>query len=78
MAVTLIKCSEPGWEKEFPTLDEAVTELRAHICELCWAGGSGDPEPPPPRDCRDPVALLSTPCGCEYDLEPSSSLVRNG
>lgn len=69
MAFTLIKCSHPGWEKPFDTLDEAITELRARICRLCWQGEAGDPEGPPDADCRDPYVLLSTPCGCEYEIE---------
>lgn len=78
----LIKCSMPGWEKEFDTLDETIDELRAHICATCLVGDEFEDCPDEadfaPVDveidghlveCRDPIRLLGTACGCEYHIE---------
>lgn len=78
--VTLIKASSPGWEKQFPTVDEARAELLTHICKACLAGGEWDDidengkttgititDKPP--DQTDIHALLGTACGTEYWLE---------
>lgn len=76
----LIKCSLPNdWEKEFDTLDETVTELRKHICGLCLRDEEWEDDAySRPVDvvidgrvieCRDPIRLLGTACGLEYDIE---------
>jgi len=80
MPVKLIKASSPGWEKDFPTIEDARQELLKHICGACRAGGEWEDiddqgrtvgiinaENPP--DQSDIHALLGTPCGCEYWLE---------
>jgi len=67
------------WEKRFPTKKAAVEELQKHICPECMSGemkyvDSSQPgcfgiekrKPPRADNARD---LLSTPCGCEYELE---------
>ena len=69
MTVRLIKCSEPGWERDFETMGEAIDELRLHICALCFAGEAGDPDGPIDRDCRDADVLLNSPCGLEFEIE---------
>ena len=76
MTWMLMKCSAPGWDKEFPTKDEAIDELRKHVCGDCLRGSPGflddivDVETDGSViECRDASALLSTPCGCEFDLE---------
>jgi hypothetical protein len=65
----LIKCSAPGWEKEFQTSEEMKAALYSHICGLCRDGAESS--------YCDPVhegssfgELLSTGCGCEFDVEP--------
>lgn len=76
----LEKCSMPEWTKQFSTEADAVAELRAHICGDCMSGRHGyvdsqvpggiayeTVEPPDPNSARD---LLSTPCGCEYHINP--------
>lgn len=66
------------WKKRFPTEAEAVVELRKHICGECLAGkwsyvdsrqpdGVGYEQRPAP-DPTSAKDLLSTPCGCEYEL----------
>lgn len=52
------------WEKRFATEEEAVVELRKHICGSCMAGDE-DQIAPNPNSASD---LLGTPCGCEYHL----------
>jgi hypothetical protein len=81
MPVTLVKCSSPGWEKEFPDLPSAVIELRSHICRGCLAGNPENDEPALDYEvdgvkveCHDAIELLSTPCGCEYNLEGDHGL----
>jgi len=71
----LTKASLPDvWDKRFTSEDELITELRKHICGVCLRSGdeisgivdvkSGDGW----IECRDLVTLLSTPCGCEFDV----------
>lgn len=74
---TLTKHSVPGWEKEFDTLDKTITELRQHICGMCLRGDEFDADFAPVDveldgkwfECRDPVRLLGTACGCEYGID---------
>jgi hypothetical protein len=74
---TLIKASEPGWEKHFPTEDEARHELLRHICKACLMGGDWtdfdengictDIEVTGPAPDQNNIdALLATACGCEF------------
>lgn len=72
----LIKCSMPGWEKDFDTLYECVDELRKHICEVCLRGSEYEDDKPVDVtidgrtiECRDPIRLLGTACGCEFHIE---------
>jgi hypothetical protein len=74
----LIKRSIPEWDApiDLATLDEAVTELRRHICADCLAGSPGFLDDPVDVtfdgrvfECRDVGVLLGTPCGCEYHIE---------
>jgi hypothetical protein len=75
----LLKCSLPDdWEKSFASLDETVAELRKHICDMCLTGNEFDEDDFKPVDvildgvtieCRDPIRLLGTACGCEYEIE---------
>lgn len=78
--IILIKASDPGWKKEFSTIEEARKELLSHICFACLVGGEWDDidengfttgvtitDTPPNQN--DIYELLSTPCGCEYWLE---------
>lgn len=78
MTFRLTKRSIPEWDadKDFSTLDEAVTELRKHICRDCLDGSPGFLEDAVDItfdgrvfECRDVGTLLCTPCGCEYHLE---------
>lgn len=72
--IRIIKMSSPGWTKDFSSVEEARLELLNHICSDCRVGrdvivGVGEvwsDEPPDVSNIRD---LLSTPCGCEFDLE---------
>ena len=68
-AVTLSKCSVPGWDKDFDSMAEAVDELRKHICDMCFEGEFPGDEPID-RECRDPNTLLGTPCGLEFEIDP--------
>lgn len=75
----LIKCSVPSWEKDFGSLEECVDELRQHICGLCLRDEEWeDMAHSRPIDvvidgklfeCRDPIRLLGTACGLEYEIE---------
>jgi hypothetical protein len=80
MTWTLEHCpANEEWSKTFSTKEEAVAELLKHICSCCMSGmidivdsksESGLTrerlcDPPDPTSAYD---LLSTPCGCEYDL----------
>ena len=76
MTTRLTKCSSPGWDMDFATEGEAVTELRKHICGDCLQGSPGfldevvDVEfDGRVFECRDAATLLSTPCGLEYEIE---------
>lgn len=71
--ITVEKLSSPGWRKRFATPGEALTELRLHVCDSCFAGGEYDlgngevhKEPAPNPDSL--YDLLGTPCGCEFDV----------
>lgn len=75
--IRLHKCSAPNvWHIDYASIDEAVTELRKHICADCLAGSIGflneivDVQIGDLTiECRDPDTLLSTPCGVEYEIE---------
>jgi hypothetical protein len=76
VTVRLHKCSSPGWEKDFETMAAAIDELRTHICSDCLSGSPGflDDVVDVGLDgrvfeCCDESVLLSTPCGCEYEIE---------
>lgn len=58
----LIKMSAPGWEKEFTNEKKLKRELFNHICTMCCA----DEDITMNSSIGD---MLSTPCGCEYDVE---------
>lgn len=70
----LIKCSAPGWEKEFDTEEELVAELQNYVCHGCMVGydmivgddGELEEVPTEPIDINSVDELLSTPCGCEF------------
>lgn len=64
----LIKCSEPGWEKEFNDINELRAELLLHICGGCMLG---DPEYEIDAISEDASidAILATACGCEFYVE---------
>lgn len=73
--ITLSKWSSPGWDKQFKTPEEVITELRKHICSLCLLGDESEWHPALDveyngvlYECRDLMALLGTPCGCEYGV----------
>lgn len=66
------------WSKSFHTEAEAVAELFKHLCSDCKEGRLGyvdtsvdgglayeERRKPDPASMRD---LLSTPCGCEYEI----------
>lgn len=79
MAWVLEHCpANEEWTKRFDTKVEAVAELFQHICSECLTGeikyvdpdepsgfGIEKRKKPDPASARD---LLSTPCGCEYEL----------
>lgn len=76
MIFRLHKCSSPSWAHDHPTMASAIDELRTHICKDCLFGSPGflddvvDVEfEGRVVECRDPDTLLSTPCGCEYEIE---------
>lgn len=78
------KPAREEWSKTFETKELAVAELRAHICSDCMKGDilicdSGTDgglrrehlcNAPDPNSAYD---LLSTPCGCEYDLNEEAT-----
>lgn len=65
----LEKLSNTGWEKKYETKEEAVEELRKWICKGCIEGDPSLPDIfPPVEDESDAGELLSTSCGCEFDL----------
>lgn len=75
----LHKLSMPGWVKEFENKEDVVDELRKHICDGClnpdledednwWAVPVDVEYEGVFYECRDISTLLSTPCGCEYDV----------
>ena len=69
MKYHLIKCSAPGWIKEFKSEVEARHFLFNNcICSLCT---EGDEETGyEPIDINSSIwSMLSTSCGCEYDYE---------
>lgn len=79
MTVTLVKCSAPGWSRDFACVSEAVAELREHICGDCLDGGEFDS----PLDfehegrsfrCHDAGMLLGTSCGLEFNIEGDHGL----
>lgn len=74
---TLKKRSDPPWEMDFPTEQEAITELRSHICGDCMDGIERWVGLPPERVAKpDPESaadLLGTHCGLEYDLDAAAS-----
>lgn len=66
MKYKLFKLSEPGWELEFDSLQEAGDKLLKHICSDCSDEAIGS------YTCfNDKLIydLLCTACGCEFDLE---------
>jgi hypothetical protein len=83
MPWTLEHCpANEEWSKTFQTEAEAIAELRKHICESCMTGrfeyvdsseergfGVEQRKAPDPNSAYD---LLSTPCGCEYELSNSN------
>lgn len=76
MSAVLVKYSSPGWEQKYPTLHDAITALRTHICSDCRNGSPGFLDDVVDvefdgriYECRDKDVLLSTPCGCEFGIE---------
>jgi hypothetical protein len=76
MSVKLFKLSEPGWEKDYNTPEEARLELYNHICKICREGdkaydkeGTLVYESDPVNEKSTIGELLSTACGCEFDVE---------
>lgn len=57
----LIKCSAPGWVKEFDTGADAAIELDYWICDDCR------------REylCNNLDSMLASPCGLEFWFEDS-------
>lgn len=80
MTVTLVKCSLPNVGREdYPDLRSSSIALRSHICKSCVDGDEWHD----PLDvefegtkyvCLDPLRLLSTPCGLEFELEGDHGL----
>jgi hypothetical protein len=66
----LHKVSLPNvWTKTFPNERALIVELKDYICGTCMRGDEwpeDEPHPPDPWSLRD---LLSTSCGCEFDVE---------
>ena len=76
--LTLIKLSDPGWEKQFATEGELKSELYKHICGICRKGGEdkyyhdGEEivwEELPIAEDSPLEDMLASACGCEYDVE---------
>lgn len=72
----LIKLSAPGWEKDFENEEDLIDELRSHLCSLCLSGEEWEYSTPVDvtyngikYECRCLGTLLSTSCGCEYEVE---------
>lgn len=72
----LFKLSAPGWEKDFDSEAELKAELYSHLCQTCKDGEKLYDEsgelvweefPVGPHDSIGD--MLSSPCGCEYDVE---------
>lgn len=69
--ITLIKISDPGWEKEFSTYEDVRIELLKHICNNCInemggyvSEGRVFEEIKPSINLVED--LLATSCGLEY------------
>ena len=82
MTIKLSKVSLPSvWTKEFDSLHEAILELRNQICGSCMEGGEWGHYEPLDFEfegrtyaCMDAGKLLSTACGCEYELDGDHGL----
>lgn len=71
------------WEKRFEKKDDAVAELRTHICEDCLQGRLGYVDSSAPGgveyeqkmvpDAHSATDLLATPCGMEFNLYEESA-----
>lgn len=73
MKYELIKCSGEGWSKLFDSEAELMQELLSHVCRLCLEGeiikfNDGRTYAIPPADTKSIGGLLSTACGCEYEV----------
>lgn len=65
MNYKLFKLSEPGWELDYSTRKEVEYKLLTCLCSECKEETMDDI-----KEGYDPVdTMLSTACGCEYDLE---------
>lgn len=72
--IDLIKLSEPGWIKTFTNEIDLRAELYKHICSHCREGELDDQlllsEAVNENSSIDD--MLSTSCGCEYQVEESN------
>ena len=65
MKYKLFKMSEPGWTLEFDTRKEVEYKLFTCLCSECKEEAIDEI-----KEGHDVVeAILSTACGCEFDLE---------
>lgn len=81
MKIRLIKISAPGWEKDFDSEEEARDELYNYVCHMCRQGDEmveygWDPNPIDEKSSLED--MLSTPCGCEFDVEEIPEKDCNG
>ena len=72
----LHKLSDPGWTKEFDSMEDAKAELYKHICNYCRKGEIVKEEGredwllwEPVDENSDIDMLLNTGCGCEFDVD---------
>lgn len=73
----LSKVSTPDWDKTFLSEQDAIAELKKHICGECMSGKLGYVDSSVLGDVAyeqfekpdgSLASLLSTPCGLEYDI----------
>lgn len=67
----LFKMSAPGWTKDYDNEADLKSALYSHICNECRVGEKYEDFVvwEPVNENSTFGQLLSTSCGCEYDVE---------
>ena len=75
MTYTLIKCSTPGWTKDFETEEALKIELFSNICSFCVNDVEYNGTEFPLSETSHLGDLLCTGCGCEFMVELDGELI---